>query len=287
MSNAFFIEFSTASRGEWIQRIVESRKCVEAGCSELHILLKSRIGLDNFEPMHFVTLSCLIDVAKLKGSLVWLTIENKELSDFVLNDIRFVSYWKEPQIPDYREPEEKPYNLWRIDDRSYYNYTTALNLFFQNRYFKGKDLSGLNNCIAELFQNIFDHSESNGTAFSYIEYNENKSLINIAVCDFGKGIPATLSKQFTDEKEAMEMSLKPGITAGSKRHNKGYGMQNIISTLTESDELRIISNHIMLYYHDNDRQLYSWEYDFKGTLLYMTIQVSSFPDEEIMDSFIF
>ena len=160
-------------------------------------------------------------------------------------------------------------------------------MFFQNRYFKGKDLSGLNNCIAELFQNIFDHSESNGTSFSYIEYNENKSLINIAVCDFGKGIPATLSKQFPDEKAAMEMSLKPGITAGSKRHNKGYGMQNIISTLTESDELRIISNHIMLYYHDNDRQLYSWEYDFKGTLLYMTIQVSSFPDEEIMDSFIF
>ena len=78
MNNAIYIEFSTASRGEWIQRIVESRNSIEAGCSELHILLKSRIGLDNFEPMHFVTLSCLIDVAKLKGALVWLTIENKE-----------------------------------------------------------------------------------------------------------------------------------------------------------------------------------------------------------------
>lgn len=287
MGNVINIEFPTASRGEWIQRIVESRELLEKGCLELHILLKSRIGLDNFEPMHFVTLSCLIDIAKLKGALVWLIIENKDLSDFVLNDVRFVSYWKEADIPNYCEPEQKPYNLWRIDDKSYYNYTIALNLFFQHRYFKGKDLSGLNNCIAELFQNIFDHAESNGTAFSYIEYDEKDAVINIAVCDFGKGIPATLSKLYPNEKEAMEMSLKPGVSAGSRLHNKGYGMQNILSTMTESDELRIVSNHVMLYHHNDNNQLYTWECDFKGTLLYMTVHVSSFTDEEIIDSYIF
>ena len=237
--------------------------------------------------MHFVTLSCLIDIAKVQGALVWLTVEDEALRTFVINDVRFTSYWKDRQIPYYREPEQKSYNLWRIKDTTYYNYTLALNTFFQNVYFKGKDLSGLNNCIAELFQNVFDHAEADGTAFSYIEYREEEGIISIAVCDFGKGIPETLKGLYPDAKEALEKSLLPGITAGSRKHNKGYGMQNILSTMTESDTMHIVSNHVMLYHHDNHNKLYDLDYNFKGTLLYMTIHIDSFADAEIMDTFTF
>ena len=287
MSTRVDIEFSTAARGEWIQRIVESRELIEQGCSELHILLRNAITLSNFEPMHFVTLSCLIDIAKVRGALIWLTIEDEGLRTFVINDVRFTSYWRDRQIPYYREPEQKSYNLWRIKDTTYYNYTLALNTFFQNVYFKGKDLSGLNNCIAELFQNVFDHAEADGTAFSYIEYREDEGVICIAVCDFGKGIPATLREQYQEEKVALEKSLQSGVTAGSKKHNKGYGMQNIMSTMTPSDEMRIISNHAMLYRHDNQNATYDLDYNFKGTLLYVTIHIDSFVDEEIIDTFTF
>ena len=287
MSNAINIEFSTASRGEWIQQIVESREHIERGCTELHLLLKKDISLRNFEPMHFVTLSCLIDVAKVRGALVWLAIENEDLRAFVANDVRLSSYWREKQIPYFKEPEEKPFNLWRIKDTTYYNYTFALNKFFQNRYFKGKDLSGLNNCITELFQNVFDHAEADGTAFSFIEYKEEAAIINIAVCDFGRGIPETLKKQYPNESEALEKSLQHGITAGSQKHNKGYGMENILSTMTNEDNMRIISNHAMLYHHNTTSQLIDLNFNFKGTLLYMTIHIDSFPDEEIIDSFTF
>ena len=252
MSNAINIEFSTASRGEWIQQIVESRERIEKGCTELHLLLKKDISLRNFEPMHFVTLSCLIDAAKVRGALVWLAIENEDLKAFAANDVRLTSYWREKQIPYFKEPEEKPFNLWRIKDTTYYNYTFALNKFFQNRYFKGKDLSGLNNCITELFQNVFDHAEADGTAF-----------------------------------EALEKSLQHGITAGSQKHNKGYGMENILSTMTNEDNMRIISNHAMLYHHNTISQLIDLNFNFKGTLLYMTIHIDSFPDEEIIESFTF
>ena len=237
--------------------------------------------------MHFVTLSCLIDVAKVSNAQVWLAIENDELKRFVFNDVRLTSYWTERQIPYYREPEQKAYNLWRIKNTVSYNYTFALNTFFQNHFFKGKDLSGLNNCIAELFQNVFDHAEANGTAFSYIEYKKDDGVINIAVCDFGRGIPETLKKQYPDEKEALEKSLQHGVTAGSQKHNKGYGMENILSTMTKKDTMRIVSNHAILYQHDSEKRLYDLEYNFQGTLLYMTIHIDSFPDEEIVDSFTF
>ena len=85
----------------------------------------------------------------------------------------------------------------------------------------------------------------------------------------------------------MENSLQHGVTAGSQRHNKGYGMENILSTMTKEDTMRIVSNHAVLYQHDRERQLYDLENNFQGTLLYMTIRIDSFPDEEIMDSFTF
>lgn len=287
MKKRLDIIFDSSIRGKWLQRIVECRGQIENGCKELHILITRNICLSLFEPIHFVTLSCLIDVAKKQGALIWLTIEDSKLNSFVLNDVRLTSYWKETSIPIYQAPEQKTYNLWRINDKFSYGYTTALNTYFQNQFFKGKDLSGLNNCIAELFQNVFDHAEANGTAFSYIEYKKDDGVINIAVCDFGRGIPVTLKKQYPDEKEALEKSLQHGVTAGSQRHNKGYGMENILSTMTKEDTMRIVSNHAILFHHDNERQLYDLEYNFRGTLLYMTIHIDSFPDEEIMDSFTF
>lgn len=287
MDNRMDMVFYSASRADWIQRIVEYRRLVEMGYKDLHILIVKNISIRDFEPMHYVTLSCLIDIAKVNGALVWLKIEDDDLREFVLNDVRLSSYWSEKQIPYYREPEQKSYNLWRIRNTAYYNYTFALNTFFQNYYFKGKDLSGLNNCIAELFQNVFDHAEANGTAFSYIEYREKEGIISIAVCDFGKGIPETLKSLYPDAKEALEMSLRSGITAGSRKHNRGYGMQNILSTMTEDDSMRIVSNHAMLYHHDNRNEVYDLDYNFRGTLLYMTIHIDSFADEEIMDTFTF
>lgn len=280
-------QFESLDRGKWIQAIVETHMEIKRGCSELHLSLGDDITFTPIEPLHIVTLSCLIDSAKVQNAKVWLVIKNEELNDFVLKDIRITSYWRKQDIPIFSAPEQKPYNLWRIDDKSYYNYMYALNLFFQNQYFQGKDLSGLNNCIAELYQNIFDHAEAHGTAFSYIEYKEIDQLINIAVCDFGKGIPTTLHDQYPEELSALENCLKTGISAGSRDHNKGYGMENIISSMTTKDEMRIISNHAMLYRHNDKNNLYELPYNFQGTLLYVTIHIDSFVEEEIMDTFTF
>lgn len=246
------------SRGLWIENIVKARSIIDNGEKQIHLVMADSLSPFTIEPLHYVTASCLIDFAQKHNCSVHLVIKNEQLLDFVTADERLSSYWMNDKTPNYTEPEQKPYNLWRIDGNSYYNYTTALNHFFQNRYFCGKDLSGLNNCIAELFQNVFDHADAHGTAFSFIEYMESEKVINIAVCDFGKGIPTTLSRQYSDPKEALEKSLQQGISAGTQRHNMGFGMQNIISTMTPLDEIRIVSNGVMLYRYNNHNEIWGF-----------------------------
>lgn len=275
------------SRGLWVENIVKARSAIENGEKMLHLVLADSLSPSTTEPMHFVTMSCLIDFAKKNGCQVQLFIKNEQLLDFITKDNRLSSYLMNDDTPEFTEPEPNSYNLWRIDNNSYYNYTIALNHFFQNRYFLGKDLSGLNNCISELFQNVFDHADAHGTAFSFIEYMESEKVINIAVCDFGRGIPTTLSKQYSDPKEALEKSLQRGISAGSQRHNMGFGMQNIISTMTSLDEIRIVSNSAMLYRYNDHNEIYELPFNFGGTLIYMTIHIDSFEDEEILTTFEF
>ena len=275
------------SRGLWVENIVKARSTIENGGKILYLVLADSLSPSTTEPLHYVTMSCLIDFAKKQGCSVQLNIKNKQLLDFVTQDNRLSAYWMNDGNAMFSEPEQKPYNLWRIDDSTYYNYTIALNHFFQNTYFSGKDLSGLNNCIAELFQNVFDHADAHGTAFSFIEYMESEKVMNIAVCDFGKGIPTTLSRQYADPKEALEKSLQRGISAGSQRHNMGFGMQNIISTMTYLDDLRIVSNNAMLYRYNDYNEMYELPFNFGGTLIYMTIHIDSFEDEEILTSFEF
>ena len=82
-------QFASLDRGKWIHAIVETR----------NEIVGKDISFAQIEPLHIVTLSCLIDSAKIRNAKVWLKIENKNLNDFVLNDIRITSYWRDPEIP--------------------------------------------------------------------------------------------------------------------------------------------------------------------------------------------
>lgn len=65
----------------------------------------------------------------------------------------------------------------------------------------------LNNCLSELYFNIFDHAEANGVSFSYIHCDD-EDVIHIAICDFGKGIASTMRRAFPDIKDDAEALAK-------------------------------------------------------------------------------
>ncbi len=251
--------------------------------------LSGAITRSNFEAYHIVTLSCILDYSKKLDIETWLAIEDNELNDYVFEDNHMRLYWSPREIETFSTPEEKPYNLWRIDEKYCVNYAIALNTFFKHAYFTDKDLTGLNNCIAELFQNILDHAQANGTAFVSIEYKETEEVIDIAICDFGVGIPYTLKSQFEKDTEALRNCLKTGVTAQTTKNNKGWGMHNIVSTMSGNDIMHIVSNKAMLvkYNEKEEVEVYPLPFEFTGTLIYLTVSVHGFEQEEFIETFTF
>ena len=185
--------------------------------------------------------------------------------------MRIRKYWQGDEDEVFSSPEQKPFNLWRIVERYSTNYSIALNQYFERTFFDGKDLSALNSCVAELFQNIIDHAEADGNAFFAITYKQANRQLEIAICDFGVGIPYTLQKKYPNSCEALRNSLVCGVTAGTKKHNRGFGMDNIISTLSENDCIRIASNDAFLEKSNQEERISSLPYNFMGTLIYFTI----------------
>lgn len=151
----------------------------------------------------------------------------------------------------------------------------------------------LKSCLTELYYNVFDHAEANGIAFSYIHYDDEEEVIHIAICDFGKGIAKTIKdayRNISDDKEALIKSLERGVTSKSNTHNAGFGLDNIISALSNST-LRIVSNNAILFYRKNgeisETKTYDMPFCLNGTLIYFDLPVSGFENTEIRDEFTF
>lgn len=152
----------------------------------------------------------------------------------------------------------------------------------------------LKSCLTELYFNIFDHANANGIAFSYIYYDEIYEVIHIAICDFGKGISKTMREAFPDivnDEKALLQAIKRGITARSNEHNAGFGLDNVISTLSDESTLRIASNKAILICQKNDAGIetktFKLAFKLKGTLIYFDLPISSFEKSEINEEYTF
>ena len=60
-------------------------------------------------------------------------------------------------------------------------------------------------------------------------------------------------------------------------------MDNIISTLSENDCIRIASNDAFLEKSNQEERISSLPYNFMGTLIYFTISTDSFEDKEFVE----
>ena len=112
------------------------------------------------------------------------------------------------------------------------------------------DISGLQNSLDEIYANVADHSKSKGVAFSYIKYDEAEEKIHFAVCDLGLGIPTTLRAaipEFESDGVALRKAIDLGISARTNEHNRGFGLDNVLSNLQNVGMIRIVSNAALLY----------------------------------------
>lgn len=287
--------FDTPERGDWIKRIseyVEKLDLNSNGTADSHhITIKFKhIDKIDIEPTHIVLLACFIEYIHKQGYKVLLDFSNIEISRFFYDEVKIRDYFVGGQ--EYIEPKDnKILNLWRIVDNKAFGYSINTSEYLGNVYFKDYDTTALKVSLDEVYANIADHSKSYGIAYSYISYKPVSGKIYVAVCDFGLGIAKTLRAKYgkyTNDKEALRDSIEIGVSAMTNERNRGRGLNTIISSLSDNDILRLVSNRAVLVSSGGigNIKVHNTDFDFKGSLVYFEISTSSFPIRELEDEII-
>lgn len=293
MGNTKNIEFEEADKGYWIRKVTLLCDKIDGIArnedterKDIVIKFNDNIKIDDFTHVHVVLYSCLIEYLVRLNYCVNADIADTNLHKFIFDVIHLTEYYKSREPSSHVEAgKDHIFNIWKIVPERVEEYSTSVINYFKRKYFEGLDLSGFKSSLDEVFANVCDHSKSDGIAFSYIYYEEKSRQIKVSICDFGVGIPYTLREsglKFNSDGEALRKSVDIGVTARTNDHNRGFGLDNVISNLLNKDRLRIVSNKALLLCHPNKDPIkyFELDFDFKGTLIYFEVSIDSFQEED-------
>ncbi|EME7093533.1 ATP-binding protein, partial [Enterococcus faecium] len=97
------------------------------------------------------------------------------------------------------------------------------------------EFSNIQTAIDEIFNNIADHSSQNiGCVFA--QFFPKLKKIKISISDFGIGIPTSVKKlkPGKDDAELLSIACQEGFSTKSTPKNRGAGLTNIITSLTNA-----------------------------------------------------
>lgn len=278
--------FESLDRHEWFCNICRIRNLhCDSSSDSITFDFGDDIKIDSFRPEHLVTYACLIHCLIENGNRVLQGTNNSEVAQYIYDDLGLKNYFtlgsnhvasKDPTI----------FNLWRIKESEIETYSPRVSSYFKQNMFGGKDLSPVQESLVESYYNVFDHAEAKGNAFSLVQYVKDEERIHIAIADFGKGIPASVMNfdpSIVDDLSALKKAVEFRFTVGSRVHNSGRGLNNILDL---SSNTHIISGSAMVCKKDNEIHSYSLDFCFSGTLIYYDIDVNLLEDDDEMFEFV-
>ncbi|MBP9887882.1 MAG: STAS domain-containing protein [Leptospiraceae bacterium] len=162
-------------------------------------------------------------------------------------------------------------------------------------YEKKLKLEMIKVCLMEIFNNIRDHSGENiGCLFA--QHFPNRGIVNIAISDFGVGIPFNVRKMNPSMKdsEAIKLAAQEGFSTKTNPQNRGAGLDILIkNTIShQSDKISIFSNYGILHvYKSKDgediifKPVKNTLFFYPGTLLNIEVQTDLFIGDEEEEDF--
>lgn len=290
------IEISTSTpKNLWCKFIHDNRYFV--GCKFLEIDLRK---CSFIEPFHLVSLACLIEEYYINNVEIKFInqYENIELYEY-LSSINFFNLWIENRIIEpIPSSKRNSLNLYKIQNESISEYVILAKRYFEDNFNTNKDWYSLNISLAELFNNIVDHSESIVSGFTITQYYPTLGKVKIAICDFGLGIPTTINtflrnnniKELAANK-ALEKAFEIKMSSKKHPHNKGFGLNTIYTIIEEQNgSLNVVSNDVMAKYENGNFKSFQIKHNFIGTNFELILIVNKFDDynqDEIIDEFAF
>ncbi|GAB1417213.1 hypothetical protein MASR2M117_26190 [Paludibacter sp.] len=194
-----------------------------------------------------------------------------------------------PPTQYFKTTDNKVLPLYLIDETSFGLYPDFVMNFFEKNHFDGKSLFTLSSSLGELMNNIFDHSGSKIPGYSFSQYNSSRNSIITGVCDFGNGIPVTINSFLRSHGEsdmsndkALLKAFEIRFSTQSKPHNRGFGLDNVLSAILEQhSRALIISNNVLLNIWENgEKEITELKQNFPGTLFVIWINTKNLPIKE-------
>ena len=287
------VKVETNGYAEWIKFIQAAR--VDALNPSINEVVIDFSETRFLEPMHVVSLACLIEIYAIKGVVIKFQLGSYSINKY-LNNIRFCEYWEKNfnRNSFTKLNIDTTFCLWKIRNSMIDNYADEAQKYFQNAYFQGKDLESLHISLSEVFNNIFDHSQSKVDGYVITQCYPSIGKIVTAICDFGVGIPTKINqiweaggKTKLSDEDAIRAAFFRKVSSKSQPHNRGYGLANLFDIVKSlSGELTVLSNNAVLHKMSNGvTTAYTPNISFAGTLIIITLDKRFLPDiEEQIDN---
>ncbi len=241
------------------------------------------------KPYHIAPLACLIHEYQENGFTIRLHKASVEMNTY-LESFRFDQFCKSHENEGFQvSDDKKTFPLWLISEEKKEFYTLGVQKYYENNHFGGQDLFILGSSLAELMNNIFDHSQSKIPGYTFTQYNTRSESIVTCVCDFGIGIPTSVNNYLKSigqnaiaDDEALMRAFELRFSALTRPHNRGYGWDNIFKSIRSmKGKLHIVSNHSLFLMPDNGKIITQlMELNFPGTLVVITLNALNLPIKE-------
>jgi len=272
---------------EWLRFIVNNRNSDRSNAGRLFIFDFRQISF--LFPYHLTSLACLIEEYRLSGARIRILYREGTDSGNFIKYSKFDQYWTSNSNRNYclkaRLTNTMP--IWKHKVENIDAFAGVIQNFYAAHSLKEKDLTPLRLTVVEALNNITDHSESKVSGFIATQFYKQKSELCISICDFGKGIPNKVNefigdvKGRLDDSQALQKALELGFSTKSNPHNRGFGL-DIILTIVKANkgEITIVSNRAFyskqIQSVNVKSELDNLAFSFPGTYLVIKLNTSHF-----------
>lgn len=281
----------------WIDFVNEAR---EFAYDNTDVVIIDFNTLKFMLPRNITMLACLLEFINENYKVVYKFVNGKEILRDHLINIKFTEYWNLGFERDKYTSSDNDTTLclWQISSNMIDNYGIQAREYYSRRYFQKLDLIPFSAILVEVFNNIFNHSNSSIRGYVLTQYFPKTKKMSISVCDFGEGIPTSINKYneikgqvlFRPDSFAILKVLEKGISARSIPRNAGLGLYTVLDFVNNTNgTLTILSNNgyykMKSSYNPVTRDLNT---KFGGTLINIDIDTNYFElvnDEDLVYEF--
>lgn len=194
-------------------------------------------GLEFIEPVGVVILSNLVEYLRRCGATVRFTGHGSPtVAIKFLDDSQFFRQYTGKQVfpTSAVRPTTIPLNIIRKDQSQEYLHHTLMPWVGRITGLSVGSLEGVRTSLEEVLHNVSDHS---GVDFgcTFAQHFPNKNTIQVAISDFGRGIPDVVRTKVPEASDtwALRLACQEGFTTKSNVQNRGAGLPTLMRYVTQ------------------------------------------------------